>query len=304
MDNQKTASLIISLTSYPARIGTVYKTINSLLSQTLQPQKILLILSEEEFPNKESDLPENLKCLLSDKFEILWRLKNLYSYDKLVPVLEKYPEEVIVTVDDDIIYRNDLLEKLYKAYKKQPKLIHCHRAHRITFDKKKNIHPYKSWTWTVEKVKPSYNNFLTGGGGTLYPPNALNKEVFNVELFQKLAPTGDDIWFWAMAVLNNTKINVIKNNCSKLEYIDGTQEGCLWKQNVNEFKNDEQIKNVLEYYPQILKKLDKRIFRNITFLQKLFSVKNSKSPNGKYYKVIYILGIKFSFRNKKKKKQK
>lgn len=196
-----------------------------------------------------------------------------------------------------------MLETLYEAYKKLPNLIHCHRAHRITFDKKKNMCPYKNWVWSVKKVKPSFNNFLTGVGGVLYPPYVLNKDVFNIELFQKLAPMADDIWFWAMAVLNNTKINVIKNNYSKLSCIDGTQENCLWKTNVDESQNDEQMKNVLDYYPQIFEKLDKRIFKNITFLQSLFSTTNLPSLDGKWHKVIYIIGLKFSFRNKKKEEQ-
>ena len=52
--------VIISLTSYPARIDTVHLTIRSILRQTVQADKILLWLSIEEFPNKYADLPQNL----------------------------------------------------------------------------------------------------------------------------------------------------------------------------------------------------------------------------------------------------
>lgn len=294
---------IISLTSYPARINTVEKTIKTLLNQTLKPKKIVLALGEDKFPNKENDLPESLRSLLSDKFEILWTPKDLRSYTKLVPALKEYPNDIIVTADDDIIYKKDWLEKLYEAYKKEPSLIHCHRAHRITFDKNKKIMPYREWVWGVKKVKPSFNNFLTGVGGVLYPPNVLNKDVFNVELFQKLAPLADDIWFWAMAVLNDTKINVIKHNNSSLVCIDGTQENCLCKQNVDESKNDEQLNNILEYYPQILEKLDKKKFRNVSFLQSLFSITNLPSKEEKWYRTVYFLGFKLSFRNKKKEEK-
>lgn len=291
---------IISLTSYPARINTVEQTIKSLLNQTLNPKKIVLALGEDNFPNKENDLPESLRSLLSDKFEILWTPKDLRSYKKLVPALKEYPNDIIVTADDDVIYKKDWLEKLYEAYKKEPSLIHCHRAHRITFDKNKKIMPYLEWVWGVKKVKPSFNNFFTGAGGVLYPPNVLNKDVFNIELFQKLAPLADDIWFWAMAVLNDIKVNVIKKGYVQLEYVENTQDNGLFNFNVNESKNDEQLNNVLEKYPQILEKLDKKKFRNVSFLQSLFSITNLPSKEGKWYRTVYFLGFKLSFRNKKK----
>lgn len=298
--------IIVSLTSYPARINHIEPTIKSLLKQSIRPQKIILALSENKFPNKENDLPEGLKHLLSDKFEILWTKKDLRPYTKLIPTLKNYRNKIIVTADDDIIYKKDWLEKLYCAYKRNPKLIHCHRAHRIIFDKDKNLLPYKEWKLSIKDVKPSYNNFLTGVGGVLYPPNSLYKDVFNEELFQELSPYADDIWFWAMAVLNNVKINVIKDNYIKLNYAENTQETALWRLNVAKNKNDEQLANVLNHYPQILKKLDKRTFKQptkIVFPYKLFSISNSQSKKGKWNKVIYILGIKFSFRNKRKEKR-
>ena len=269
----------------------------------MQPKKIVLALGEDKFPNKEKDLPESLIDLLSDKFEILWTPKDLRSYTKLVPALKKYLNDIIVTADDDIIYKNDWLEKLYNAYKKNSKSIHCHRAHRIILDSQKQIKPYKEWEWKISKVKPSFNNFLTGVGGVLYPPSVLHKDVFNVELFQKLAPYADDIWFWAMAVLNGTKINVIKKNYADLEYIEDTQKNCLWEINVTGKKNDEQLQKVLEYYPQIVEKLDKKKFKRpskISFIMRLFSITNKPSRDDKWYKVVYILGLKFSYRNRKK----
>lgn len=304
--HHKIDNLVISLTSYPARVNDVEQTIKSLLNQTVQSKKIVLTLGEDKFPNKENDLPESLKSLLSDKFEILWTPTDLRSYTKLVPALKEYPNDIIVTADDDIVYKEDWLEKLYKSYKKNKNMIHCHRVHRIIFNDKCKIKPYKQWEWEICNVKPSFNNFLTGVGGVLYPPNSLYKDIFNIELFQKLAPFADDIWFWAMAVLNNTKINVIKKNNSKLEYVEDTQKDCLWQINVTGCKNDEQLLNVIGYYPQILKKLDKRKFKRpseLSLITRLFSITNLPSKDDKWYKVIYILGLKFSFRNKKKEEK-
>ncbi|MDE6344864.1 MAG: glycosyltransferase, partial [Muribaculaceae bacterium] len=40
----------------------------------------------------------------------------------------------------------------------------------------------------------------------LYPPDALKRDMIDVELFTHIAPTTDDIWFWAAAVANGTPI--------------------------------------------------------------------------------------------------
>ena len=48
--------------------------------------------------------------------------------------------------------------------------------------------------------------------GTGFYPKVVDEEVFNKELFMKLSPTSDDIWFWTMAVKKDTKIKVVKDN--------------------------------------------------------------------------------------------
>lgn len=249
--------IIISLTSFPARIKTVHQTIETLINQTYKPDKIILQLSEDEFPNKENDLPENLLKLGENGLIISWNKGNIKSYKKLIPTLKKYPEDVIVTVDDDILYDNQWLEKLVSAYRKNPDYIHCHRAHLVLFDRKRKILPYKKWKQKISHVEQSYNNFFTGAGGVLYPPSSLHSDVFDEQKFKELAPFADDIWFWAMAVLNGTKINVIKDNYKFLKYIDGTQECGLYHMNLVGAKNDEQLANVLKEYPEIMTKLKK-----------------------------------------------
>ncbi len=251
--------LIVSLTSYPERINYVHKAIESIMIQPIEPEKIVLALGEDKFPNKEKDLPESILNLQEKGLEILW-CKDIRSFTKLIPTLRKYPDKTIVTADDDIIYPQGWLENLYKTYLKKPKMVHCHRAHRVTFDQNKEIINYKNWHWVISNVSPSFNNFLTGVGGVLYPVNIFYKDILKEDLFKQLCPNADDIWFWAMCVLNGTKINVVKNNIRTLKYIDNTQENGLWKTNVNENQNDIQLKKVFDYYPELLKKLDKRKF--------------------------------------------
>jgi hypothetical protein len=253
---KRNPKLIVSLTSFPQRMYDIHFTIYSLLSQTLKPDEVVLWLGDNEFPNKEIDLPQSVLSLKNNGLTIKW-CKNIGSYKKLIPALKEFPDAIIVTADDDIYYPPNWLELLYNAHLKEPQYIHCHRAHRITFDKNNNINKYSKWTNQVSNVEPSFCNFLTSGGGVLWPPKALYKDALNEELFLKLSPTADDAWFWAMVVLNNKKINVIKNNiakllCTNIERELGTYDEITLSQKNNDGGgNDEQLKNIFNHYPNL-----------------------------------------------------
>ena len=154
-------SIIVSLTSYKKRINLVHKTIESLLQQSLLPEKIILWLSNEEFPNKIQNLPDSLKRLICNKFSIQF-CKDIHSYKKLIPTLRLYPDSAIVTVDDDVVYGKNLVSSLVESYKKSPHMIHCCRCHLLQVDGMGNLLPYKRWIWSdsLLEISPSYRNFL------------------------------------------------------------------------------------------------------------------------------------------------
>lgn len=245
-DEKRTPRIVVSLTSFPARIEYVYKTVCSLLDQTLKPDMVVLWLGEEKFPNKENDLPENLMRLTNFGLTIKW-CKDVRSFTKLIPALKEFPEDIIVTADDDIYYSRNMIELLYKSYLEEPQYIHCHRCTKIFY--KNGELKAKSGGKKFYK-KPSFANKLAGVGGVLYPPHTLYKDITDENLFQKLTPTNDDIWFWMMAVLNGTKIKVIKNNIPQPAEIDETIDGpCLTKINDHGEKLFyKDLHNVLEYY--------------------------------------------------------
>ena len=259
VDNNKTPKLIVSLTSFPERIPEIFYNLYSLLSQTIKPDILILWLAEEQFPNKEKDLPQLVLNLKKYGLTIKW-CKDIKSYKKLIFSLKEFPDDIIVTADDDIYYPDNWLELLYNSYLRDPQYIHCHRAHRIETNDAGQVNSYNEWDKCITNNEASYLNFFTGAGGVLYPPNSLYEDVLNEELFMKLAPTADDIWFWAMAVLNNTKIRIINNHITDFIFVDPelefrmTDATSLYK--INILKNDEQLKNSIDYYrTNILKKL-------------------------------------------------
>ena len=229
--------IIISLTSYPARIGTVNQAIESLLNQTLKADKVILWLAPEQFPNKEKDLPQQLLDLRDKGLTIDW-YHDIKSYKKLIPTLQKYPDAIIVTADDDLLFERNWLSYLYNSYLKEKKVIHCHRITRLykignqlkILDR--NLYLNKKNSYCEDIKKASYFNKLSGGAGTLYPPHSLHKDVLDEKTFMQLSPTSDDIWFYIQAIRNNYRVKVVDNNLYILNYIQGTQdENCLCKIN-------------------------------------------------------------------------
>ena len=95
-------------------------------------------MSKNQFPNGNKDLPKNLIDLV-DKGLTIENNENdgdIKSYRKLIPTLKKYPNNMIVTADDDLIYNKDWLEKLYKAHLKYPKDIVAHSITKFEYKKK------------------------------------------------------------------------------------------------------------------------------------------------------------------------
>ena len=250
------SDIIVSLTSYPGRMYDIHYSLYSLLTQTMKPKKVVLWLSEEEFPNKEADLGKNVLDLQKNGLSIEWIKYNFKSFNKLIPVLKKYPNNIIITADDDIYYRPDSIEKLYDTYISSGcKYIIANRCHKaeVNLDK---FQPYKKWEKCIVSTEPSFSNFLTGVGMVLYPPNSLYKDVLNEEDFMELAPDADDVWFWAMALLKGTKIRIPNEPNNYLLYTNPYRElslntdTTLWAS--NKFANDLFLDNISKKYPQIM----------------------------------------------------
>lgn len=113
----KKEKIIVSFTSWKKRIQYCSQTVDLMLNQTLKPTKIILNLSTDEFVNKEKDLPIDLVKKQNDVFEIYWVKENTKVYKKILPTLERFPEDIIISIDDDIDYPKDFIETQYNKFK-------------------------------------------------------------------------------------------------------------------------------------------------------------------------------------------
>jgi hypothetical protein len=259
LSDKRVDNLIVSLTSFPQRINEIKYTIYSLLDQTVLPEKIVLWLAESQFPNKERDLPDELLAFKRFGLVINW-CEDLKSYKKLIPVLEQFPDHCVVVADDDIYYKKRWLEKLWLGHLKHPDDVVCHKAQKILFEDGEVL-PYAEWKNPFSCEDARYQTFGVGAGGVLYRKKYLYKDVGEKDLFLKLAPHADDIWFYVMTILGNTKIRAVKNPYVRLKYADpyreyGLSDGYrLSSVNVDTGLNDRQFKDVLSYYGLDLRSL-------------------------------------------------
>lgn len=248
--------VIVTLTSFPERLYNLHYTLYSLLAQSFKPDEVILWLSVDEFPNREKDLPNNVLNFKDNGLTIKW-CDDIKSYKKLIPALKEYPNDILVTADDDIFYPKYWLKNLYEGHLKYPNEIICCRCHKVVLNSDNTFAPFNGWGHIYEGFGPSYLVFSTSGAGVLYPPNSLFCDVTNVELFQKLSYWNDDMWFWAMSVLNKTKTRLIEKTLNFPPYVNPakdariTNEKVLW--NYNRFgAYDVDLDNIMQYYPNFL----------------------------------------------------
>lgn len=98
--------VIVSMTSYPARIECVAPAFRSILNQNVDRRlyKCMLALARPEFPGGKADLPPDLVAMVRKKeIELVWTETNTRSHKKLMPALKKYPTNPILITDDDVI---------------------------------------------------------------------------------------------------------------------------------------------------------------------------------------------------------
>lgn len=244
--------IVVSLTTYPARISTVWITIASLLQQTMKPYKVILWLAEEQFP--EYEIPSSLKRLQKRGLEIRF-CEDLRPHKKYYYVMQEYPEYYIISADDDILYPEDHIEQLWKGHEKYPDAVVCHWSHRIDFDGQGKFIPYNDWTDNGEET-PSFATLAVGCNGILYPPGCLPEKAFDKNRMRELSLNADDLWLKCMEIINGYK--TVNCNQTVLIYFNvlSTKKSGLWKSNTGESHNNDKIWNrLMRTYPEVRERL-------------------------------------------------
>lgn len=110
--------IVVTLTSWTKRIGNVRVVVESIMNNTVQPDRVYLNLSQTEFDGIE--LPKDLVEYFNsdDRLIINWVPgPNTRSMKKIFPIL-KYLEDddIIIDADDDILFPKDFIESRVKDF--------------------------------------------------------------------------------------------------------------------------------------------------------------------------------------------
>lgn len=233
--------LAVSLTAIPSRFRILDLTLASLFSQNPKPKHIYLWINEAHFHL----IPKRVKQLEGDILKI--KKSKLHSaHKKLIHTLQLHPDLPIVTCDDDVMYRKDWLNKLFASHQKYPKEVIAHRGRTITYDENKELKPYEEWHYNPNVSQDLF--VAIGVNGVLYPPKVFSNLIHNEELFMKLAPKSDDLWFKAVQLMEGIKARKADESPKPPIPIPGTQKISLRNVNVKQGMNDVQWKNLVDHF--------------------------------------------------------
>jgi len=238
--------VIISLTTFPQRIGRLWRVIECLLRQSVLPNQIILYLAKSQFQGELEDIPQNLlKYKNLGLLSIIFVDEDIRSHKKYYYALKEFPNDLIITVDDDIYYANNIVKDLIDLHNEYPNSICCLRGYEV-LKKDGHILPYKQWAILYEKCGPLFSIFHTSGGGTLYKKDFFTDEVFNMDIFMSHCSQADDIWLNVMAQLSRTQ-TVRGSYYSNLLPVK-SKSFALSTQNVASGGNDRQLRKLIDMY--------------------------------------------------------
>lgn len=194
--------VIVSLTSFPKRLATLHLVIESILRQSVKPDKVVLYLTKSQVPDVEK-LPRKLLDCRKRGLEIKLCDDEIRSHTKYFYAMQEFPDDIVITVDDDLFYRSDLVATHLMNADKYPGCVIANWVKRIIPGKTK----YTEWPDASgkEPVK-SKNMLILGVSSVLYPPHSLHRDAFNVENIRELTLTADDVWITAMLLKQGTNV--------------------------------------------------------------------------------------------------
>lgn len=235
--------LVVSLTSYPARYRFLLPTLQSLLTQSVKPDRVILYLEDKD----EAQLPPQIEEMKGRGLEIRTG-KNLKSFGKLIPALREYGQAFIATADDDVYYPPEWLAELIEAWKEKRTIV-GHYGHYIQIDRATGSPgPCGEWLSRFEDAEGDRDYYLPlGECGILYPPHSLHPDVLDDSVFLDIAAGADDFWFFFMGLRAGSKYSPSNSDWRRINWPDSQASGLSANPDLLAF-NDARIATLVKRY--------------------------------------------------------
>ncbi len=240
--------IYLSLTTIPERLKNVNKTIDSLIKQSLSPDKIFLNIPKK-YNRFKININDNEIPNFSEKVQIT-RSDDYGPGTKLLGSLDKIPENsLLILVDDDHIYDNYMVETFNKFYEKYPNNAHSFYVHPLgKFGIAQGADGFAINTNSLKNIKSFYEKVVKD----------------NYELF-----IHDDLWIsFFLYFIKKNKIYSLHN------YLHEDEKGKKKKIYIKHNDNPGLIASYGENFNEAIKERDKRAHKCFQYM--LEKIKNSK----------------------------
>lgn len=240
---ERNEKIIISLTSFPKRINYVWLTVRSLLQNSCSPDKIILWLSEDQFPNGLKSLPKQLVKLTNKGLDIRFVQGDIRSYKKYYYAYQEFKDDLVILADDDLIYPSYFVSNLYNKWKVSEKPCVVFNYAQKIYDDSHNFIKPENWTDVLIEDNDSKKLMAGSGGGLLLRPSTLSPLITNKDLFMMLAPYSDD--YWIDTIVRYSGLKMYKTKGGKLLQLFILNNFRLWT--VNRASGGETLKKINQY---------------------------------------------------------
>jgi len=187
--------IVVSLTSFPARINSVQYVLESIFRQTILPDRFILYLSSNQF-NDISKIYDKFEKFSQRGLEIIFVDEDLGPHKKYFYAFQSFPNSKVITIDDDIIYARDFIEMFISETSE------CSVIANIGCD----------YCFEDDQAKFSEFRIPIGAGGIMYNIPQLNMSgLLEKKLISETSLFQDDLWLYFNNVKNNNSIFIRSN---------------------------------------------------------------------------------------------
>ena len=188
--------------------------------------------------------------------EVIIDQGNIMSHKKLMPTLEKYPNNPILVVDDDNTQWPGWLKTFVRDHDKHPNdIIYGQSLSRVELQGDRIVETREPFAYeqtgnVTVNMKPA-----NGAAGTLYPAHTFtDQRFFDRELFMRLSPTSDETWQWAFAKMAGKTFRQL-SGCNIPFMLSAPPDSALW--HINKDKYTDIHNAIAAEIPEYLEALKK-----------------------------------------------
>ena len=234
--------VIATCTTIPSRCEHVVEMAKSLFENVAYaPDLLVLNLFKGDWPDGLPDFISEYQKI-EKRFEVYWTEENYWSATKLIPSIKRFPEAVLIAVDDDKLYQPTLVSTLLSKHLEHPNCVvsmKCEKIRRVFGKIEISVYGQSSLEEDLYMIPCT-------GAGCLFPPHVFDKtHVADAKMFEEWQKPQDDRWWWMNYTMNGVK------SVSAVEFFSDIQFRS------KDFTTADAIHNYL-WVPENIRELDRK----------------------------------------------